>query len=152
MLVQRIGTHDLPAPKKATEGAAAFDLQANLAPWPITIRPGGRALIPTGFAWQIPPGFVGLICPRSGLALNAGVTVLNAPGVIDPDYRGEVGVILVNHGDLPYTVSHGDRIAQMLLVPAVGGCCVTEVPLLGETKRGAGGFGSTGVAGKAGGP
>lgn len=143
MLVQRIGSHDLPAPKKATEGAAAFDLQARIYP-PITIAQGRRALIATGFAWQIPPGFVGLICPRSGLARNAGVTVLNAPGVIDPDYRGEVGVILVNHGDVPYTVSHGDRIAQMLLVPAVGGCCVTEVPLLGETKRAAGGFGSTG--------
>jgi dUTP pyrophosphatase len=149
MLVQRLGNHTLPVPSKATDGAAAFDLCA--ADF-VSIAPGDHALVPTGFAWQVPVGFVGLVCPRSGLALKCGVTVLNAPGVIDSDYRGEVGVILVNHGSSDFHIAPGDRIAQLLLTPAVGGCCVTEVPLLGETKRGAGGFGSTGVAGKAGGP
>ncbi len=145
MLVQRIGNHDLPLPEKATEYAAAFDLRANLPGGPATIAPGVRALIPTGFAWQIPVGFAGLVCPRSGLALKNGITVLNAPGIIDPDFRGEVGVILLNTSDVAFAVNHGDRIAQLLLTPAVGGCCVTEVPLLSETKRGAGGFGSSGV-------
>lgn len=143
MLVKRIGEHDLPPPAKTTEGAAGFDLQAVHDE---IVGPGQWRIIKTGFAWQIPAGFVGMVCSRSGLALKHGVTVLNAPGIIDPDYVGEVCVILHNVGALPFKVQRGDRIAQLLIAPAPGGCCTIEVAELPETKRGAAGFGSTGLA------
>jgi dUTP pyrophosphatase len=135
---------DLPLPAYATEGAAAFDLLAAVVE-PITLAPGKRALVPTGLAFAIPAGFEGQVRPRSGLAAKNGVTVLNAPGTIDADYRGEVQVILINHGDQPFTVERGMRIAQFLLAP-VTRAALTPVDSLDETARGAGGFGSTGLA------
>ena len=135
---------DLPLPAYATEGAAAFDLLAAVGE-PITLAPGKRALVPTGLAFAIPAGFEGQVRPRSGLAAKNGVTVLNAPGTIDADYRGEVQVILINHGDQPFTVERGMRIAQFLLAP-VTSAALTPVESLDETARGAGGFGSTGLA------
>ncbi len=135
---------DLPLPAYATDGAAAFDLLAAVA-GPITLAPGKRALVPTGLAFAIPAGFEGQVRPRSGLAAKNGVTVLNAPGTIDADYRGEVQVILINHSDVPFTVERGMRIAQFLLAP-VTRAALTPVASLGETARGAGGFGSTGLA------
>jgi dUTP pyrophosphatase len=133
-------------PSYQTEGAAGLDLVA--APLPhhpvIVIPPGQRALVPTGIAIAIPPGYEGQVRPRSGLAVKAGVTVLNAPGTIDCDYRGEVGVILQNHGDQPFTVRAGDRIAQLIVAPVVR-VQVEVVEALDETGRGAGGFGHTGM-------
>lgn len=107
------------------------------------LEPGKRLLIPTGLAIQIPPGYEGQIRPRSGLALEHGVTVLNAPGTLDSDYRGEVGVLLINHGQDDFWIKHGDRIAQ-LVIAKVERIDVLEVTELDETERGAGGFGSTG--------
>lgn len=153
MLVKRIGNHDLPVPAKATKGSAAFDLQfcgANLSGdgWYLrqqyVIAPGEFIVLPTGFAWNVPAGFVGMVCSRSGIAAKHGIQVLNAPGIIDPDYTGEVKVILHNAGTESFHVNHGDRIAQMLLAPAIGGCCVTEVTELPKTERGDNGLGSTG--------
>lgn len=131
--------HPLPVP--ATPRSAGLDLKATEY---AAIPAGGRALIKTGIKLAIPDGFAGLICPRSGLALKHGVTVLNAPGVLDADYRGEVGVILANFGELPFIVEPGDRIAQLVLVhyrPAL----LVEVGSLDETERGEGGFGHTGI-------
>ncbi len=135
---------DLPLPAYATDGAAGFDLLAAVID-PQTLAPGKRALIPTGLAIAIPAGYEGQVRPRSGLAAKHGLTVLNAPGTIDADYRGEVQVILINHGDLPFTVERGMRIAQFLLAP-VTRATLTLVEDLDETARGAGGFGSTGLA------
>lgn len=134
----------LALPERQSEGASGFDLQAAVsADAPLVIQPGARALVPTGFCYEIPPGFEGQVRPRSGLALKHGVTVLNAPGTIDSDYRGEVKVLLINHGDQPFTVSRGDRVAQMVicgLVPTEA----FEDTVLNVTSRGEGGFGSTG--------
>lgn len=146
MFVKRMGNHTLEIPKKATKGSAAFDLRANLDKNGLILKPNERALVDTGFAWQIPSGFVGMVCPRSGLAAKNGITVLNAPGIIDPDYRGSVKVLLVNLGQESAAIAHDDRIAQMVMTPALGGCCVTEIPELNETTRGIQGFGSTGNA------
>jgi dUTP pyrophosphatase len=110
---------------------------------PVAIAPGGRALIPTGIALAIPQGFEGQVRPRSGLALSHGVTVLNAPGTIDADYRGELQVILVNLGRNPFTVERGARIAQLVLTPTMQ-ASIHETADLDETTRGVGGFGSTG--------
>jgi dUTP pyrophosphatase len=134
---------DLPLPERATEHAAGFDLRACVEA-AVVVPPGGRALIPTGFAIAVPPGFEAQIRPRSGLALTSGVTLLNAPGTIDADYRGEIGVILVNHGDLAVTVGRGDRIAQLIVqrLPEVRFELVEELP---DSVRGAGGFGHTGA-------
>jgi dUTP pyrophosphatase len=133
-------------PSYQTDGAAGLDLVA--APLPdkpvIVIPPGQRALVPTGIAVAMPPGYEGQVRPRSGLAVKAGVTVLNAPGTIDWDYRGEVGVILQNHGDQPFTVRAGDRVAQLIVAP-VARVAVEVVETLDETGRGAGGFGHTGM-------
>ncbi|WP_265500977.1 dUTP diphosphatase [Paracoccus beibuensis] len=138
----------LPLPTYRTAGAAGADLCANLPPdrrdGGITLPPLGRALIPTGLALAIPPGWEVQVRPRSGLALKHGVTLLNAPGTIDSDYRGPVGVILVNLGSQPFVVAHGDRIAQMILAPAPQ-ARFAEVEALDETVRGSGGFGSTGT-------
>lgn len=134
----------LPLPRYETAGAAGLDLRAALAEAvPLTLAPGERALVPTGFALRLPDGFEGQVRPRSGLAARHGVTVLNAPGTIDADYRGEVQVILVNHGPSPVVISRGDRIAQ-LVVAAVAQVAVAEVEALDVTARGEGGFGSTG--------
>lgn len=132
----------LPLPAYQTAGAAGMDLLAAVEA-PVTLAPGARALVPTGLALALPEGHEGQVRPRSGLAARHGVTVLNAPGTVDADYRGEVKVILVNHGDEPFVVSRGDRIAQ-LVVAAVTRAEPVLVADLDETDRGAGGFGSTG--------
>jgi len=132
----------LPVPVQKSGAAAGFDLPAAVAE-PVVLPPGGRALIPTGFAVALPEGYEGQVRPRSGLAVEHGVTVLNAPGTIDADYRGEVKVPLINHGNLPFTVTRGMRIAQ-LVVAAVAHVTFVEATELDETGRGKGGFGSTG--------
>ncbi len=134
---------DLPLPAYATADSAGCDLLAAVDA-PVTLTPGERRLIPTGLAIALPAGFEAQVRPRSGLALKHGVTVLNAPGTIDADYRGEVGVVLINHGQEPFTVERGMRIAQMV-VHAVHQVAWTETDTLPETSRGAGGYGSTGV-------
>jgi dUTP pyrophosphatase len=136
------GGADLPLPAYMTPGAAGADICAAVTE-PVVLAPGERALIPTGFALEVPAGFEVQIRPRSGLALRAGVTMLNAPGTIDSDYRGPVGVILVNFGAAPFTVSRGERIAQMILAP-VSRAAFREVVELSSSERGSGGFGSTG--------
>ena len=133
----------LPLPAYATAGAAGADLHAAVE-HPLVIPPGGRAAVPTGLVLELPPGFEGQVRPRSGLALRRGVTVANAPGTIDADYRGEVRVILVNLGEEPFTVERGDRIAQLVVAPVVM-AVFEEAETLGATGRGTGGFGSTGV-------
>jgi dUTP pyrophosphatase len=131
---------DLPVPSYAHPGDAGIDLYAADT---TSIAPGARALVPTGVALAIPEGWVGLVHPRSGLAVEHGVTVLNAPGTIDAGYRGEVKVLLVNHGEGAFEVRHGQRVAQLLLV-RVGRAEVRDVERLDVTVRSDGGFGSTG--------
>ena len=134
----------LPLPAYQSAHAAGLDIVAAVSvDHPMTLPPGARALVPTGFSIELPPGFEAQLRPRSGLALKHGVTLLNSPGTIDADYRGEVMVLLVNHGDAPFTVRRGDRIAQ-LIVAHVAHASVAEVEVLLSTDRGAGGFGSTG--------
>jgi deoxyuridine 5'-triphosphate nucleotidohydrolase len=133
---------DLPLPSYATQGAAGMDVCAAIAA-PVIIPPQGRALIPTGFAIALPPGFELQIRPRSGLALKHGITLPNTPGTIDEDYRGEIQVILLNTGAEPFEVTPAMRIAQAVLAPVVRAAWV-EAETLDETSRGAGGFGSTG--------
>lgn len=133
---------DLPLPGYATDGSSGMDVAAALD-GDRTIDPGERVLLPTGFALAVPRGVEVQVRPRSGLALKHGVTVLNAPGTIDSDYRGEVKVILVNHGSEPFVVRRGDRIAQ-LVVASVTRAEVVETDSLDDTERGAGGFGHTG--------
>lgn len=143
--VQRLAHgEDLPLPTYASELAAGADLVAAVTA-PVTLAPGQRALIPTGIAIALPLGFEAQIRPRSGLAANHGVTVLNAPGTVDADYRGEVKVILANLGEAAFTIERGMRIAQMVLarVETARFQAVADLP---ETARGAGGFGSTGTA------
>lgn len=149
--VRRVGHGgDLPLPAYETAGAAGLDLRAAIeAGTVLTLAPGARAAVPTGIAIQLPPGFEAQVRPRSGLAIRHGVTVLNAPGTIDSDFRGEVTVILINHGSESFTVSRGDRIAQMVIAPVVQATLV-ESTSLDETKRGTGAFGSTGVSDAAG--
>ena len=129
-------------PKYESSGAAGLDLRAFLKQ-DITIAPLGRERIPTGLYLEIPEGFEAQIRPRSGHAMQSGITVLNTPGTIDSDYRGELGVILVNLGADPFTVKNGDRIAQMIISPVIH-AKICEVNFLSETERGRGGFGSTG--------
>ena len=135
----------LPLPAAQSPSAAGMDLAAAVTE-PLVIAPGGRALVPTGFALALPLGHEGQVRPRSGLAAAHGVTVLNAPGTVDADYRGEVKVLLVNLGDRPFTVTRGMRIAQLVFAPVTGARLV-ETADLDETPRGQGGFGSTGVLG-----
>ncbi|MEL6289196.1 MAG: dUTP diphosphatase [Pseudomonadota bacterium] len=138
----------LGAPRQATALAAGMDVEAAVpADAPLTIDPGTRALVPTGFAMAIPPGYEAQIRPRSGLAFRQGLTVLNTPGTIDADYRGEVQVLLVNLGTEPVQIARGERIAQ-LLVQEVPRVAVRVVDDLDDTVRGAGGFGSTGRTGQ----
>jgi dUTP pyrophosphatase len=132
----------LPLPAYATPGAAGMDLLAAVAA-PVTIEPGKRALIPTGLAIALPPGFEMQVRPRSGLALRHGIVLPNSPGTIDEDYRGEVQVIVLNAGDAPFTVERGMRIAQAVVAPVVRAEW-TEVDSLDDTSRSTGGFGSTG--------
>ena len=130
------------APRYMSAGAAGLDL-ASAADEPITLAPGGRAVVPTGLAFEIPQGYEGQVRPRSGLARKHGITLTNAPGTIDSDYRGEVQVLLVNLGDAPHVVQPGDRIAQLVIAP-VTIAELEEAAALSETTRGAGGFGHTG--------
>ncbi len=132
----------LPLPAYATEGAAGLDLLAAVTA-PLVIPPGGRALVPTGLCLAIPPGYEVQVRPRSGLALKHGITLPNTPGTIDEDYRGELGVILLNTGSEPFTVERGARIAQAVLAPVVR-LAWEEVEALPSSTRGTGGFGSTG--------
>ena len=135
---------DLPLPAYQSVLAAGLDLLAAVD-GKITLAPGARALVPTGLAMALPAGFEAQVRPRSGLAAKHGVTVLNTPGTIDADYRGEVKVILINLGDDPFEISRGDRIAQMVIAPVLQ-ADIVEVEVLTETERGSGGFGSTGRA------
>lgn len=135
----------LPAPAYETADAAGLDLRAAVSEAePLMIAPGGWAAVPTGLVIALPAGHEGQVRPRSGLAMKHGLTVLNAPGTIDADYRGEVKVLLINHGGQPVTVRRGERIAQLVVAPVVR-VGIAEVGDLGVTARGAGGFGSTGV-------
>lgn len=131
-------------PSYETAGAAGADLRANLADRGVMrLAPGERALVPTGLRLEIPEGYEAQIRPRSGLALKHGITLPNAPGTIDSDYRGPLGVILMNAGDSPFVIAHGDRIAQIVVAPVVQ-ARFDPVDSLTESARGAGGFGSTG--------
>lgn len=141
---------DLPLPHYETAGSAGFDLKAAIA-GQIVLQPGERALVPTGLSVAVPPGFEGQVRPRSGLAAKHGITVLNAPGTVDSDYRGEIGVVLINLGAEPFTLRRGERIAQMLIMPVIQ-VELDEHDALDETVRGAGGFGSTGTGGAIGSP
>jgi dUTP pyrophosphatase len=134
---------DLPLPSYESEHAAGMDVRAALTE-PVELKPGERALIPTGLQMALPEGYEAQIRPRSGLAYRNGITMLNTPGTIDADYRGEVKVLAINLGEEPFVIRHGDRIAQMVIAPVqqFSSCEVGNLP---ETERGAGGFGSTGV-------
>lgn len=132
----------LPLPSYQTPHSAGMDLHAALEN-ELTLKPGERKLIPTGLQMAIPVGFEAQIRPRSGLAIKQGITMLNSPGTIDADYRGEVMVIAINHGQQDVTFKHGDRVAQMVIAPVVQ-VSPTEVEDLNATSRGSGGFGSTG--------
>jgi dUTP pyrophosphatase len=147
VLIMRLAhAMDLPLPAYETALAAGMDLRAAVAAdAPLVLAPGDRAAVPTGLAIALPAGYEAQVRPRSGLALKSGVTALNSPGTIDADYRGEIKVILINHGQAPVTLARGDRIAQMIVAP-VSRAAWLEVDSLDETARGAGGFGSTGAA------
>lgn len=136
----------LAPPQKQTEAAAGADVRAAIDEGqPLVLAPGERRLVPCGFQMELPLGYEAQMRPRSGLALKHGVTVLNAPGTIDADYRGEISVLLINHGDADFTISRGDRIAQMV-VARVADCQFQTVSELESSKRGTDGYGSTGVA------
>lgn len=134
---------DLPLPAAATPQSAGLDLLAAVAE-PVTVAPGRRVLIPTGIAIALPNGWEAQVRPRSGLALKHGITIVNAPGTIDSDYRGEIGVVLINHGDEPVAITRGMRIAQMI-VARHATVAWDERPNLDTTVRGTGGYGSTGT-------
>lgn len=135
------GSEGLPLPAFETAGAAGMDLRACEE---TVLGPGERALVPTGLSIAVPPGHEAQIRPRSGLAIKHGVTVLNAPGTIDSDYRGEIRIVLINHGDRDFRIARGDRVAQLVVAPVVRPQLV-ETGSLDDTKRGDGGFGSSGV-------
>jgi dUTP pyrophosphatase len=141
--IKRVGNSASPLPRYMTPNAAGMDLFASLDV-NITLLPGERALVPTGLALAIPEGYEAQIRPRSGLALNHGITLVNSPGTIDSDYRGEICVIIINHGKEPFIVKNGDRIAQMVFAKFAR-ADLHEVSELGETLRNDGGFGHTGV-------
>ncbi|WP_445664635.1 dUTP diphosphatase [Fodinibius sp. AD559] len=134
---------DLPLPSYESEFAAGMDIRAALEK-PITLQPGERQLIPSGLKMAMPQGYEAQMRPRSGLAYRNGITMLNTPGTIDADYRGELKMLTINLGDEKFTINHGDRIAQMVIAPVIQ-AEVDEVEILSETERGDGGFGSTGV-------
>ena len=143
--VQRLPhAEDLPLPAYETPGAAGMDLRAAVPEdEPMTLRPGSRAMVPTGLCIAVPQGYEAQVRPRSGLAARQGITCLNTPGTVDSDYRGEVTVILINLGEEDATIRRGERIAQMVICPVVQAVWA-EAASLDETSRGAGGFGSTG--------
>lgn len=136
---------DLPLPRYETSQSAGMDLQAAVQNT-VVIQPGERGLVPTGLKIALPDGFEAQIRPRSGLALKKGITLPNSPGTIDADYRGELGIILLNTGNEPFVIERGDRIAQMIIAPVIQATWM-EAESLEETARGEGGFGSTGVVG-----
>ena len=136
---------DLPLPKRQTPGSAGVDLHANIHE-PVVLKKGKRVLVPTGIKIALPIGYEAQVRPRSGLAFNFGITVLNAPGTVDADYRGELCALLINLGDEDFTIQRGDRIAQMV-VAKVGMAGFYEVDTLPDTVRGEGGYGSTGLRG-----
>ena len=141
--VKRLNTASTnPLPCYMTSHAAGMDLYAELDK-DLILEPGKRTLVPTGIAIALPEGFEAQIRPRSGLALKHGIALVNAPGTIDPDYRGEIGVIVINHGSVSFTIKNGERIAQMVFAPFVR-AVLTEVDELDGTDRGDGGFGHTG--------
>lgn len=142
-VVRLAHSEGLDLPSAATSGAAGADLRAAVDA-EVVLQPGGRDAIPTGLVMEIPDGFEGQIRPRSGLAIRQGLTVVNAPGTIDSDYRGEVKVLMVNLGSEPVVISRGDRIAQLVIAPVTSALYV-EADELAESERGAGGFGSTGT-------
>jgi dUTP pyrophosphatase len=135
---------DLPLPSPGSPGSAGLDLRAAV-PGELILRPGERLLVPTGLTLEIPPGWEGQVRPRSGLALRHGIGIVNAPGTIDSDYRGEVGVILINLGEAPFTLRRGDRVAQ-LVISRVEAIEWEEAGDLESSGRGSGGFGSTGLS------
>lgn len=139
----RLPGNDLPAPARATQGSSGMDLRACVTE-PVVLEPGRRALIPTGFAVALPAGFEAQIRPRSGLALESGLTMLNAPGTIDADYRGEIRVIAANLGQERVVIRRGDRIAQ-LVIQEVAAAELVEVEALPVSRRGEAGFGSSGT-------
>ena len=143
MKIEVVNRGHQPLPAYATAQSAGMDLRANIGE-PVVLRPMERKLIPTGLYIALPPGYEAQVRPRSGLALKRGITVLNAPGTIDADYRGEVGVLLINLSQEDFTVNDGERIAQMVIARHEQGEFV-EVETLDETERGAGGYGHTGV-------
>lgn len=140
--IVRVGEVSVPLPAYQTAGSAGMDLHAALVE-PVTLAPGERRNVPTGLAFAVPAGFEAQVRPRSGLARDHGITVLNAPGTVDSDYRGEVSVVLINLGKEPFVVSPGARIAQLVIAPVVQ-AELDLVDALDETARGAGGYGSTG--------
>lgn len=142
LLVLRLDA-DAAIPQRMSDGAAGLDLAACLPAGPVVLAPGERRLVPTGLAVAIPPGFEGQVRARSGLAVRHGIAIVNAPGTIDADYRGELKVILINLGDAPFEIRHGERVAQLVLAP-VAMLAPLEVDVLPPAARGAGGFGSTG--------
>lgn len=143
VLLKRVGEVEVPLPAYQTPGSAGLDLCAALTE-PVSLAPGARRLIPTGLAMAIPPGYEGQVRPRSGLALRHGVSIVNSPGTIDSDYRGEVAIVLINLGQEPFLVEPRARIAQLVIAP-VTQATLELVSELDETGRGAGGYGSTGV-------
>ena len=143
MHVSVVNRSPYPLPAYATVGSAGLDLRAHLEEFKV-LQPGERVLVPTGLSLALPEGFEAQVRPRSGLALKHGITVLNSPGTVDADYRGDVGVILINLGSEPFTIAPGDRIAQLVLA-AYAQVEWAPVEVLPETERGAGGFGHTGT-------
>ena len=141
--IKLINTSNNPSPSYSTALSAGVDLRANLND-PVILQPGERALIPTGLSIELPDGYEAQVRSRSGLAYKHGISVLNSPGTIDADYRGDIGVILINLGQEEFKVNHGERIAQMVVAPYTQ-VQFTESETLSETQRGAGGFGSSGT-------
>ena len=143
MKIRVVNKGQQPLPAYATEQSAGMDLRANISE-PVTLHPMERRLIPTGLHIALPPGYEAQVRPRSGLALKAGITVLNAPGTIDADYRGDIGVVLINLSDRDFVVNDGERIAQ-LVIARYEQAELIEVEVLDKTERGEGGYGHTGV-------
>ena len=142
--IKRLGeTWDLPLPSYESEGSSGMDIRASV-PEPVLLNPGEIRLIPTGLAVSVPRGYEAQIRPRSGLALKYGIGMVNSPGTIDSDYRGEIGIIVINWGQRPFTIRRGDRIAQMIITKVCRADMV-EVGVLDSTDRGQGGFGHSGV-------
>ena len=144
MIVKVVNKSGNQLPAYETKNSAGMDLRANLPEGAITLKPLQRAMIPTGLFMEIPEGYEGQVRPRSGLSAKSGITVLNTPGTIDADYRGEIKVILINLSDTPFVINHGDRIAQMVFARCEQ-AQLTETDTISDTERGAGGFGHSGV-------